>query len=182
MTTLSSKNQEQQLIQRLMQAPLFAKMSNRHLQLLLKLAQSKQVDADDSLWLEGDRARGLYVLLRGEIELFAAGKQVDHCKPIQTLGEIALLAGQPHAEEAVCTTQCILLEIPAPVILHVLQRNSEICQRICRNVIGALSLRLQKANDEVGALGEDCNKLQQQIAEVEHHANDLNMIRRMRGD
>ena len=181
MTTLSAKNQVQQLIQRLLQVPLFHKMSNRHVQLLLKLGQSTQVAADDSLWLEGDEPRSLYVLLRGEVEVFANGEQVDHIKPIQTLGEVALLSGQRHDDEAVCATQCILLEISALVFTQLLRRNSEICQRICRNAVGVLSLRLQKSNNAVGALGESCRELEEKIEEVEHHANDLHMIRRLRG-
>ena len=182
MTTISAKNQEQQLIQRLLQVPLFHKMSGRHVQLLLKLCQSKQVAADDSLWLEGDAPQGLYILLRGEVEIFVSGELVDSIKPIQTLGEVALLGGQPHYEEAVCATQCILMVIPAPVLLHVLQRNSEICQRICRNAVGKLSQQLQKSNDDVGALAESCRAVEEKIAEAERHANDMNMIRRIRGD
>ena len=156
-------------------------MSSQHVQLLLKLGQSTQVDADGSLWLEGDEPRSLYVLLWGEVGVFANGEQVDHIKPTQTLGEVSLLSGQRHYDEAICATQCILLEISALVFAQVLQCNSEICQRICRNAVGVLSLRLQKANDEVGALGESCRELEEEIKEVEHHADDLHMIRRLRG-
>ena len=92
-----------------------------------------------------------------------------------------MLGGQPHFEQAICATHCILLEIPAPVFLHVLQRNSEICQRICRNAVGLLSQRLQKSNDEVGVLGESCRAIEEKIVEAERHANDMNMVRQMRG-
>ncbi|HIG54420.1 MAG TPA: cyclic nucleotide-binding domain-containing protein [Candidatus Latescibacteria bacterium] len=182
MTKVSAKNQEQQLIQRLMQLPLFQKMSGRHLQLLVKLGESKQVAAGDSLWLEGDAPKAFYILLNGEVEILVSGELVGQIKSLKTLGEVALLGGQPHFEEAVCATHCILLAIPAPVFLHVLQLNSEICQRICRNMVGLLSQQLQKSNDEVGALGESCRAIEEKIAEAERHANDMKMVRRMRGD
>ena len=181
MTTVSGKNQEKQLIQHLLQVPLFQKMPGRHLQLLVKLGQSKQVAAADSLWLEGDAPKALYILLKGEVEILFGGELVEHIKSIKALGEVALLGGQPHFEQAVCATHCILLEIPAPVFLHVLQRNSEICQRICRNAVGLLSQRLQKSNDEVGVLGESCRAIEEKIVEAERHANDMNMVRQMRG-
>ena len=181
MTTLSAKNQEQLLIQRLMQVPLFEKMSSRHLHLMLQLGQSKQVAADESLWLEGDSSRGLYILLVGQVEILVSGERIEQIEPVRSLGEIALLGGQPHYEEAVCVAQCTLLEIPAPVFMHVLQRNSEICQRICRNAVGIVSGQLQQSNNDVGALGESCRQIEEKIVESERHANDMNMVRQMRG-
>ena len=181
MTTLSAKNQEQQMIQRLLQVPLFNRMSGRHIQLLVKVAQSVKVNAGDLLWLDGDDPESLFVLLSGEVEIFAAGEKVDHIKPVQTLGEVPLLSGERHDDEAVCATPCVLLDLSAQVIAQVLQRNSEICQRICRNAVGMLALKLQQSNDAVGALGEECRALEEKIEQIEHQANDLNMIRSLRG-
>ena len=64
MTTVCEKNQEQQLIQHLLQVPFFQKMSGHHLQLLVKLGQSKQVIAANLLWLEGDAPKALYICSR----------------------------------------------------------------------------------------------------------------------
>ena len=181
MSSLRETNQKQQLVQSLQKVPLFYRVEARYIQVLFKLGQARQVANGDFLWFEDDMPNGLYVLLRGTVELYVGGESLDRREAVQALGGEALLSGRPHREEVVCATPCLFLEVPTQNFLYFLEHNSSVAQRIYRNMVTDLSVQLKNANDEVGVLGENCRELEEKIDEAEHHANDLNMVRSLRG-
>ena len=179
-TTLATKNQEQLLLQRLAQVPMFQRLTGKHLQVLLKLTRTLAIDSGEALWKEGDSCRALYILLKGQLAVLEDGKEIGQLKPISSIGEISLLSELPHDDEVVGHEKCLLLELPRDVFNAVLKRHSDICQRICRNIVTLLSLRLQKVNDQVSEIAQRRAKLEETVREAEVELNDLNMIRGMR--
>lgn len=177
---LAVKNQEQQLIQRLLQLPIFARMAAPQVQVLLKIARSLALEPGESLWLKGDSPRSLYLLLRGEIAVIEGDREVGHVQPVASLGEGPLLAGFAYDDEVVACAPCLFLELPGEVIEVLFKRNSDICQRICRNVVNVLAQRLQKANDQMSEIARRRTKLEEKIREAEIRFNDLSIIQRMR--
>lgn len=179
-TGLATKNQEQLLLQRLAQVPVFQRLPGKHLQILLKLARPITIDPGEALWMEGDPCGAMYLLLKGQLTVVEGGKEIGHLKPVCSVGEIPLLADLPHDDEVIGHEKCLLLELPREVFDATLKRYSEICQRICRNIVTLLSLRLQKANDQVSEIAQRRTELDETIREAEIEMNDLNMIRGMR--
>jgi hypothetical protein len=177
---LAAKNQEQQLVQRLLQLPLFAHMGGKQLQVLLKLSRTLALEPEESLWLEGDAPRGFYMLLNGHLAVWERGKEIGQIAPISSLGEVEMLATMRHDDEVNGVGKCLLLEFPRDIVEDLLVKSSDICQRLCRNVVFLLSLRLQKANERVSGIAHDKRELEERIHEAEIELNDLNMIRRMR--
>ena len=122
----------------------------------------------------------MYILLKGELVVLEGGKEIGQLKPTSSVGEISLLSDLPHDDEVIGHEKCLLLELPRDVFNVVLNRHSDICQRICRNIVTLLSLRLQKANDQVSEIAQRRTELEETISEAEFELNDLNMIREMR--
>ncbi len=179
-TALATKNREQLLLQRLAQVPVFQRLPGKHLQILLKFTRATAIDPDEALWLEGDPCRAMYILLKGQLAVLEEGKEIGQLKPVSSVGEISLLADLPHDDEVVGRDKCFLLELPRDVFNGVLKRHSDICQRICRNIVTLLSLRLQKGNDQVSEIAQRRTELEEIISKAEIELNDLNMIREMR--
>lgn len=177
---LAAKNQEQQLIQRLLQLPIFTNMAASQMQGLLKISRSLALESGESLWLKGDSPTSLYLLLKGDLIVVEGGREVEHVKPAVSLGEGPLLAGLAHDDEVVACSPCLLLELPGEVIEALFKRSSDICQRICRNVVNGLAQRLQKSNDRMSETARRRVELEEDIREAEIRFNDLNIIQRMR--
>jgi len=177
---LAAKNQEQLLLQRLLQLPLFARLGGKQLQVLLKLSRTLALESEESLWLEGDDPQGFYVLLKGQLAVCERGKEIGQIAPVSSLGEVEMLSAMRHDDEVNGVGQCLLLEFPREILENLLVQSSDICQRLCRNVVALLSLRLQNANEQVSGIAQQKRKLEERIREAEIELNDLNMIRRMR--
>jgi CRP-like cAMP-binding protein len=177
---LAAKNQEQQLLQRLLQLSLFANMGGKQLQILLKLSRTLALEPEESLWLEGDEPQGFYVLLNGHLAVSERGKEIGQIAPISSLGEVEMLSTMRHDDEVDSVGKCLLLEFPRDTVEDLLVKSSEICQRLSRNVVALLSLRLQKANERVSGIAHERREMEERIREAEVELNDLNMIRRMR--
>ena len=177
---LAAKNQEQQLLQRLLQLPIFAQMTAPQMQVLLKVSRSLALEPGESLWLEGDSPRSLYLLLKGELSIVEEGREVGHVQPVASLGEGPLLAGFAHDDEVTACSSCLFLELPGEVLEVLFKRSSDICQRICRNVVNVLSQRLQQANDRMSDIARRRTELEEDIREAEIRFNDLSIIQRMR--
>lgn len=175
----AAKSQEQLLIQRLLQVPLFQRLTSKQIQILLKSCQRQTIEVDESLWIEGDPSQEIYLLIKGQLAVCEKGKEIDRLQPIASVGEIPFFAGLSHDDEIVALEPCLLLKFSYQAMQEMLCVNPDICQRLCRNVIGLLSLRLQKANERLGEIAHQQADLEKQIEEAEIELNDLNLIRGM---
>ena len=173
---LAAKNQEQTLIGKLMQVRFFNRLSAKHIQLLLKLAQPMNVDADEALWMEGDPCTGLYILMQGRLVIVEGGREVRHMEPISPVGELPLLTGAVHPDEVVAHSPCLLLLIPRKTLEIVLLKSTDLCQRICRNVVSELADQLQIVNDDIVDVAQRKVQIEMQIKDAESEFNGLRMI------
>ena len=179
---LAARSQEQQFIQVLLQQPFFDKVGAKSLKAVLRLAKTLPIEAGDRLWDSGEEASALYVLLRGRVvrrvDAADAGVTIG---AVAVLGEADLIGELPHWDQATAATQAMLLSLSRDALRQVFAVSPEIGQRLCRNVVHALSSGLQDANAQVGALAGKRQELEQRIRETEMHLNDLNTIKQMRG-
>ena len=179
-TTFASKNQEQLLIQRLMRVPVLHRLTGKHLQVLLRCARTVSIEPGEALWLEGDPCRAMYILLKGQMSVVEAGTEVGQVRPVSSVGEISLLSDMPHDDEISGVEKCLLLEFPRDRFEAVLRAHSDICQRICRNIVHLLSLRLKKANERTSEIARLRSEIEDAIKDAEIELHDLNLIRGMR--
>lgn len=174
---ISARAQEQALLQKLLQVPMFARLGGQQLQVLLKVAKPKMIKPEEALWEASEPCKGLYILLKGRIALRAEGKEAQLAQPIAAVGEVTALTGQAYAERAVATEASLLLEIQQRLFEALLMRNTNLCQVICRNIIGAISQQLQEFNDGIAGLRKQRQELEQRLKDAEAEVNALRMIR-----
>ncbi len=173
---ISSRAQEQALLQKLLQVPVFARLAGQQLQVFLKVAKPKMIKSEEVLWEAGGPCRGLYILLKGRLALRAAGREAQVVQPIAAVGEVAALTGQAHTERATAVEASLLLEIQQPLFEGLLMRNTSLCQVVCRNIIGALSQQLEGIDGGIDQLQKQRQTLEQKIKDAESELNALRMI------
>lgn len=179
-SNLAARNQEQVLSQRLAQLPLFQRLGSKQVQVILRCGRSRMLEKGESLWRPGESSTALYLLMKGELVLREEGKERDRIHPITALGEVAALSGLPSDEELAAAQPSLLLEFPQSSLLAALRENSEICQRLCRNVVALLSARLQEANERVVEISQRRDELERQVKETQIEVHDLTLIRGLR--
>ncbi len=128
---------ESQIVAALRGYPLFQEVPPEELVALLRAGSWRTWPAGHFLFLEGDPAEGLYVILGGYVKAIqsdAAGREtvVHMVGPGELLGLIALFADQPYPASAQAITPCRALWIPGPAFREFLLRHPEVALRIMR--------------------------------------------------
>jgi NTE family protein len=83
------------------QFPMFARLDDGRRRRLAAGARVVQVPAGEWAFRQGDQPRGLYLVRTGRLELWKDEVQIGSVAAGATLGEVSLLAGEPHAVSAV---------------------------------------------------------------------------------
>lgn len=115
--------------------PLFQGVPPEDLRALVRTGAGRTWPAGRFLFLEGDPAEGLYILLEGYVKVVQsdlAGQEavVQMVGPGEPLGLIALFADQPYPASAQTMTRCRVLWIPGASFREFLLRHPEVALRI----------------------------------------------------
>src|SRR5262245_14996748 len=92
--------------------PLFESLSKKELQRVAQAGTQISEPAGTVLMEEGRRGRSALVVLEGKVTVSRNGRKVADVGAGSALGELSLLDDQPRSASAVCSTDCMLLEIP----------------------------------------------------------------------
>jgi CRP/FNR family transcriptional regulator, dissimilatory nitrate respiration regulator len=125
-------------------AGLFQDLEEKYLLEFASRARRRSLDAGQTLFLAGDRADGLYVVLEGRIKVFKMSpKGREQMLMImgtgETVGEVAVLSGETYPAGAEALEASEALYIPRQVFLDLLSREPEVAMRL----LAALSSRLR---------------------------------------
>jgi CRP-like cAMP-binding protein len=173
----SAKAQEQALLQKLLQVPVFTRLPAPYLQLLLKSAKPKALKEGEAVWSQGEASKGLYVLLKGQLKIVAEGKYDHPVHPIAAVGEVNALTRLPYADQVLAVESSVLLEVAQPLFEQLLLANTNVCQLLCRNIINLISDKLQAANERISQAEGDRLGLAQRIKDAEAEVNALRIIK-----
>jgi CRP/FNR family transcriptional regulator, dissimilatory nitrate respiration regulator len=135
---------ERELTDLLRQTSLFAGLDEVHLGELISRSRRRSYEKGQSLFLQGDAARGLYVVLRGRVRVFktsAKGRQqtlmiMGVGEPV---GEVAVLSGEAYPASAETLEPSEALHVPRQAFLDMISREPEVAMRL----LSALSARLR---------------------------------------
>ncbi|MFH1571607.1 MAG: cyclic nucleotide-binding domain-containing protein [Gemmatimonadota bacterium] len=179
--SIAARSQEQALLARLQQVPLFARLSSRHLQLLRKVARPRPLGAGEVLSAAGSANGELFVLLKGRLRCLRDEVELGEVTPIATVGEVALLSGQPQEEQIISAEEGLALAVPGEMVRLLLSRDLDLYQRLARNAIASLSALLVAGNEAQSRLAAQRQALQVRLDEAQHELNDAHLLRSMRG-
>jgi CRP/FNR family transcriptional regulator len=128
----------------LRQTALFEGLDDAHLHELVARGRRRRFDANQTVFLEGDRADGLYVVLRGRVKVFKLSpKGREQTLMImgagEPVGEVAVLSGEAYPASAEALEPSEAFYIPRQAFLDLVGREPEVAMRL----LSALSARLR---------------------------------------
>lgn len=124
--------------------PLFSRLSDEHLQLLVKNLGIQTFQRGDMLMQQGDIGEELYIIVSGQVRIFTineVGQDLSLIiyRPGDFLGELSLLDGQPRSANAQAMRRTTTLTLHRTAFLETISTNPYIAQA----VIEALAARLR---------------------------------------
>lgn len=123
---------------------LFAGLDDGHLQRLVARGRRRRFDARQTVFLEGDRAEGLYVVLQGRVKVFKHSprgrEQILNIMGVgEPVGEVAVLSGESYPAGAEALEPSEAFYIPRQAFLDLVSGEPEVAMRL----LAALSERLR---------------------------------------
>lgn len=139
---LESKQLE--LVEVLKHTSLFEGLEQAHLRELISKSRRRQFDAGETLFLEGDRADGLHVVIRGRVKVFKVSSRGREQTLLmmgrgEPVGEVAVLSGEPYPASSEAVDPSETLYVPRQAFLDLMAREPEVAMRL----LAALSARLR---------------------------------------
>jgi NTE family protein len=92
--------------------PMFARLAPERRAALAAAVKVVNVPAGEAAFRQGDEAKGQYLVRTGRLELWKDGVQVGTVSAGASLGEVSLLAGEPHAVSALARRDTELFLVP----------------------------------------------------------------------
>jgi CRP-like cAMP-binding protein len=128
----------------LRQVALFEGLDDAHLAELTARGRRRDLEPEQTVFLEGDRATGLYVVLRGRVKVFKLSpKGREQTLRImgsgEPVGEVAVLSGEAYPASAETLEPSEVFYIPRQAFLDLVSREPEVAMRL----LSALSERLR---------------------------------------
>lgn len=118
--------------------------------LLAKIGQiTKEIHRPEGfqLFLEGDHGESMYVIVKGKINIIKDGEEIASLETGMSIGEMALLDQEPRSADAICISECILLEINQFVFYELMASSN----KIMKQIVKILSKRIRKMNNKLTA-------------------------------
>jgi CRP/FNR family transcriptional regulator len=128
----------------LRQTNLFGSLEEQYLVELLSRGGRKRLDAGQTVFMQGDKAAGLFVVLSGRVKVFKLSpKGREQTLMIMgrgdPIGEVAVLSGEAYPASAEALEPSEVLYIPRQAFLDLVAREPEVAMRL----LAALSERLR---------------------------------------
>jgi CRP-like cAMP-binding protein len=133
--------------------PLFAETDERHLEQLQHRARPTRFERGEALFLQGDKARGLYVLRSGRVKVFISSpqgrQQILHLAgPGESVGEVAVFCGETYPATAEALARTEVLVIPKQALLEMIIQEPETAMAF----LAGLSRRLREFANRIADL------------------------------
>jgi CRP/FNR family cyclic AMP-dependent transcriptional regulator len=125
--------------------PLFKSLSKKERMELARHVDEVPVRSDTLLTVQGGPGDAFYLIVEGEADVMRNDTKLATLGPGDTVGELALLDGEPRSATVVMTSDGVVLTMPRRDFTAVLQELPPIAMKM----LVALALRLREANSRV---------------------------------
>jgi CRP-like cAMP-binding protein len=127
-------------VELLKKIPLFAECSKTDLREIARITDELKVDEGTVLIREGEPGHELFVVVRGQLEVYRNGATVAFIGPGEIAGEMALLSSRPRNATVAAATEAYLLRAGDRAFLELLDRTPLLWLKVAR----ALADRVQE--------------------------------------
>lgn len=127
------------LSEALSRSPLFAELPNEVLEYAGAALKRMEYTSGAHIWLEGDVAHSVYVLVSGQVRVYRLGAEGDEVvagvfAPGDHFGEFGLFADGPRITSAQATQPTVCLAVAREPLLELLERSPLLMRRMLRSL------------------------------------------------
>jgi CRP-like cAMP-binding protein len=134
----------------LQQMPIFGGVAEATLDYILQNSEIVEVDSEDFFFREGDQDNAIYILEQGSVAVYRFWKnqryKLRELEVGDCFGEMALMDFQPRSAEVVATENCRAIQITAPQLAMLYERDPEQYTMIYMNLGREVCRRLREAD------------------------------------
>jgi CRP-like cAMP-binding protein len=95
-------------------------------------ADTKRAEAGETIFVEGDEGRMMFVVLEGQVRLSVTGRTVEKVGKGGVFGEMALIDDSPRSATATAITDCTLVPVTAPRFRSLVKESPDFALDIMR--------------------------------------------------
>jgi len=129
--------------------PFIKSLSTHQAQQVLKAGNLETRPFGNTLFRQGDKSQDLFILLSGELSVLDGNKEIAKIKPVDIVGEMGVVSGEPRSATVKVTTEATVISV-SKIHLDVLLRNDvDMAARVFRNMLDSLISKLRNTNDLV---------------------------------
>ena len=127
--------------------------SERDIEALNAIAESRTYEDGDEILRQFDRSRDLLILLTGSAHILTVvGEPIGLIKPGMPMGEVSFLDGKPRSGTVVAKGRCEVVAFPHEPLMAILNESPEMSVKALWNISRILCARLRTANNNLAAL------------------------------
>jgi CRP-like cAMP-binding protein len=135
------------LVQVIRKIPIFDGLGPSQLRQLLGICRSSLLAKGHTLCRANTVGDEMYILLTGELAVTTAeGLRVAVIRPVTTVGEMAVITGQPRSATVAVAEPAKVLAVARDDFVRLLEEDRHLGSRIYRNLIGILADKLASDN------------------------------------
>ena len=119
---------------------------------ILAATQPRSIPAGSALFREGEEGSGLFLLLKGSVEVVKQGpngqtQQLATVDASSVLGELSLVSERRHSATVRATTDCEFRVLGREEFLRLLERDNLAAHKLIGAIAEVLARRLRRMND-----------------------------------
>ena len=156
---LKASARELELRSALHGAKLFESLDDAQVDSIARRGRRLRLDRGQTLFLEGDSAQGLYVIVSGRLKVYKTSPRGRHQILLllgqgETVGEAAMFAGETFPASAEAVEAAEVFSLPRNTFLEVIRAEPEVAMRL----LGALSRRMRSFASMTEALSREVSE------------------------
>jgi CRP/FNR family cyclic AMP-dependent transcriptional regulator len=122
--------------------------------MLAKYVQAKSVDSGATIFREGDRGGFMCLLISGAAELFKqdrsyGSKRIAQIDAGKTVGEMALVDGEPRSATCICSQPSIWLMLTREHFVRIIRESPSLSVNILLKIVMLMSRRLRQTSGQL---------------------------------
>jgi CRP/FNR family cyclic AMP-dependent transcriptional regulator len=126
--------------------PLFQRLSFNQIQQVLHVGQMTTHPEGYLLCKDGDKSNAMFILLAGELAVKDGDLELARIKPVETVGEMGLISGEPRCASIEVVQQCTVILIGKMQFDALLRSDIDMASKIYKNVVDSLCQKLRENN------------------------------------
>ena len=135
--------------------PFFQGLSLSQIQQVLHAGKMESYPAEHILCRNGDKSNAMYILLSGELTVKDDGLELARVKPVEIVGEMGLVTGEPRCASIEVAKNATLMAIGKMHFDVFLKSDLDMAVKIYKNMLDSLSQKLRENNAQLKKIQSD---------------------------